>query len=68
MSYYETLAETIFEHDHSAPDDPIASWAGQPDNVRAPYIRAAQVATITLHSHNEFDVSMRTRPPETAAS
>ena len=68
MSYYEVLAEKIFEHDNSAPDNPIAAWREQPDSVKAPFIRVAQIATIALHPHNEFDVSMRTRPPETVAS
>lgn len=68
MSYYEELAQKIFEHDNSAPDNPLAPWDKQSDSTKAPYIRAAQVATITLHPHNEFDVSMRTRPPETVAS
>ncbi len=68
MSYYEELAKKIFEHDNSGPDNPLAPWGGQPDSAKAPYIRAAQVATIALHPHNEFDVSMRARPPETAAS
>lgn len=68
MSYYEELAEKIFEHDNPGPDNPLAPWVKQPDSVKAPYIRAAQVATIALHPHNEFDVSMRPCPPETVAS
>lgn len=63
MDYYEALAEKIFEHDHSQPGNPLASWGEQPDSVKAPYIRAAQVAAITLHQHNTFHVRMNPIEP-----
>lgn len=66
MSYYEELAKVIYDHVHSWPDDPIAPWDNQLDSMKAPYLRAAQVATIMLNPHNEFVVSMQTWPPETA--
>ena len=68
MDYYEDLAKVIFNHVHSAPDCPVAEWDRQPQSVRAPYIKAAQVATITMSEHNTFNVEMVCKEPETVSS
>lgn len=67
MNYYEKLAKAIFDHECSGPDCPLAPWDQQPNTIKAPYVKAAQVAIIVLHEYNEFVVSMVDKLPETAA-
>ena len=68
MNHYESLAKAIFEHEHSAPGNPSANWEDQPQSVRDPYIKSAQVATIMLYQHNTFSVEMVSREPKSVVA
>ena len=68
MTYYEGLAKAIYAYDASTPGNPVERWDEQHSDCQARYIRAAQVAAITLHGHNTWDIQMVPIEPQSGES